>query len=297
MVLGFLALAAAAVLTLPVAAHAQIFKICGDVDGDKAVGVTDGVQVLRAAAGLSSDCTDAICDIDVSGAITVTDGVIVLRKAAGLAITENCIPDEGRINNQVAHIVQRVQPFISEALATIVKHKSEIIDNEFTCDNGEDGTYDVSFSDGQQDASFSTCLVGNAEIDGSADNSNDDPDLDIDITDARSEDDVEFVGILLGVNLEGGGVKYSGNLDVTPTFAAFADTSDFLMNVGNVSVAPNGNPLGGSITLTFTADSNVPGIKSVQVFYDGSNLARVFVTFSDGNFASYKFELGFRNFI
>jgi hypothetical protein len=290
MLLGFF------LLMLPVTAQAQIFKLCGDADGTKTVTVTDGVQVLRAAAGLTSECTDAVCDIDVSGTITVTDGVIVLRKAAGLALTENCIPDEGRINNQVGHIIQRTQPFISEALATIVLHKNEIIDNSFTCDNGEDGTYDVSFSDGQQDASFSTCLVDNAEIDGSADNSNDDPDLDITILDARSEDEIEFIGILLGVNVEGG-VKYSGNLEVTPTFAAFEDTADFLMNVGNVSVSPNGNPLGGSITLTFTEDSNVPGVKSAQVFYDGSNLARVFVTFSDGSFKSYKFELGFRNFI
>jgi hypothetical protein len=48
-------------------AAAQIFKICGDVDDNDTVTVTDGVQVLRAAAGLSSDCTDAICDVDVNG--------------------------------------------------------------------------------------------------------------------------------------------------------------------------------------------------------------------------------------
>src|SRR5690242_14343374 len=81
---------------LPAVAQAQIFKVCGDVDDSKSVTVTDGVQVLRAAAELSSDCTLAICDADVNGEIGVTDGVIVLRKAAGLTITDDCIPDDGR---------------------------------------------------------------------------------------------------------------------------------------------------------------------------------------------------------
>ena len=94
---------------LPGQAQAQIFMVCGDVDDNGGVTVTDGVQVLRAAAGLSSDCTDAICDIDVNGTISVTDGVITLRKAAGLSIKDNCIPDEGTINQQVAHLVQRTQ--------------------------------------------------------------------------------------------------------------------------------------------------------------------------------------------
>jgi hypothetical protein len=281
---------------LPGQAQAQIFQVCGDVDDNDVVTVTDGVQVLRAAAGLSSDCTDAICDIDVNGTIGVTDGVITLRKAAGLAITQNCIPDEGSINNQVAHIIKRTQPLVSEVLSTIVLHKSEIIDNEFTCDNGEDGTYEVTFADGQQDAAFNTCLVDNAEIDGTADNSNDDPQLSLTILDARSVDEIAFDGGLLGINVEGG-VKYSGNLEAVPLFAAFEDTADFLLVVGNVSVSASGTPLGGSISLEFTEDSNVPGIRRARVFYDGSNLARVQVTFSDGSVKNYKFELGFRNFI
>jgi hypothetical protein len=295
---GFLAMAvlAVALALCPATAEAQVFKICGDVDDNDTVTVTDGVQILRAAAGLSSDCTDAICDVDVNGTIGVTDGVIILRKAAGLAITENCIPDEGSINNQVAHLVRRTQPLVSEVLGTIVLHRTEIIDNSFGCDNGEDGTYDVTFSDGQQDAAFSTCLVDNAEIDGSADNANDDPQLDLTILDARSEDEISFVGGLLGINVENG-VKYSGNLEASPSFAAFEDTSDFLLVVGNVSVSPNGTPLGGSITLEFNADSGVPGIRRVRVQYDGSNLARVVVTFSDGSVKSYKFELAFRNFV
>jgi len=58
--------------------------ICGDPNASGAVTVTDGVEVLSAAAGLSTGCSTAICDVDASGAVTVTDGVLVLRDAAGL---------------------------------------------------------------------------------------------------------------------------------------------------------------------------------------------------------------------
>jgi hypothetical protein len=66
---------------------------CGDADGNGSVTVTDGVQTLRAAAGLSSTCTLTRCDVNGSGSITVSDGVQVLRAAAGLAVGGTCTPD------------------------------------------------------------------------------------------------------------------------------------------------------------------------------------------------------------
>jgi len=66
---------------------------CGDADGSGAVTVSDGVNVLRAAAGLADACeVEAACDVDGSGAVTVSDGVNVLRAAAGLS-TELTCPD------------------------------------------------------------------------------------------------------------------------------------------------------------------------------------------------------------
>ncbi len=66
---------------------------CGDADGNGLVTVSDGVQALRAAAGLGA-CTSTGCDVDGNGRVTVSDGVNVLRKAAGLLVLENCIVDE-----------------------------------------------------------------------------------------------------------------------------------------------------------------------------------------------------------
>lgn len=70
----------------PVCAQEQ----CGDADGSGTVNVTDGVQTLRAAAGLPSSCTVARCDVNDDGAISVTDGVNVLRAVAGLSVSLTC---------------------------------------------------------------------------------------------------------------------------------------------------------------------------------------------------------------
>jgi len=64
--------------------------LCGDPDATGTVTVSDGVEVLSAAAGLASDCSTAICDVDGSGTVTVTDGVLVLRDAAGLGPGLSC---------------------------------------------------------------------------------------------------------------------------------------------------------------------------------------------------------------
>jgi hypothetical protein len=68
--------------------------VCGDADGNGHVTVSDGVQALRAAAGLSTRCTNATCDLDDGGSVTVSDGVNVLRAAAGLSVTLRC-PSSG----------------------------------------------------------------------------------------------------------------------------------------------------------------------------------------------------------
>lgn len=65
---------------------------CGDANGNTEVSVSDGVQVLRAAADLPSSCLPEFCDLDASGAVTVSDGVQTLRAAAELPANRHC-PD------------------------------------------------------------------------------------------------------------------------------------------------------------------------------------------------------------
>jgi hypothetical protein len=74
-------------------------QVCGDADGNGSITVTDGVQVLRAAAGLLSGCNGRLCDVDGSGNVTVTDGVNVLRAAAGLSVNLSCTSQGRFVDN------------------------------------------------------------------------------------------------------------------------------------------------------------------------------------------------------
>jgi len=87
--LWMLCLASLLGAALPAIAHAQS---CGDPDGSGGLTVTDGVNVLRQAVGLSSSCASntTLCDVDGNGMVTDADGTIVLRGAAELTITLSC---------------------------------------------------------------------------------------------------------------------------------------------------------------------------------------------------------------
>lgn len=85
--LGMLALLGAA------PAHAQR---CGDANDDGNLSVTDGVLVLRNAAGLG-ECDLTRCDVDGNGSVSVTDGVNVLRAAVGLGDPSGCNDGGGNL--------------------------------------------------------------------------------------------------------------------------------------------------------------------------------------------------------
>jgi hypothetical protein len=93
-------------------------RVCGDADGNSRVNVTDGVQVLRSAVGLSSSCAanPALCDVDGSGTTTVSDGVNVLRKSAGLAIADAC---PSGATAEIQAITDVVVPFLTIALSEL----------------------------------------------------------------------------------------------------------------------------------------------------------------------------------
>jgi hypothetical protein len=292
----FAAIALAVALTAlrPATGAAQIFDICGDVDDDGSVSVTDGVQVLRSAAGLSSNCTKLICDVDVNGTIGVTDGVIVLRKAALLPISDNCIPLEGTPSRQLSHLIQRTEPMVTDVLNTFVEHRDEKVDQTLECINRADGTLDLTFLDGQLDASFSDCLLDNSLINGDAEDAGDDPIVAIDVTDQRSEETVTFEGSLRSSPLEDG-YKYSGSLEAFPAFDQF-ETSDFFLVVNSLEVRGPDTFPSGTVTYEITPDTNLPDVQRIRMFFDRSNLARVQVEFSDGSVRNFQYDLEFRRF-
>ena len=98
MTVAFVAAMAVMCLTAP-AAQAQV---CGDSDGNGEVTEADGINTLRAAANVTSPCTNARCDTNGDGVIDDVDGVNVLRAAAGLDATLECVSAE--INDVVSEV-------------------------------------------------------------------------------------------------------------------------------------------------------------------------------------------------
>jgi len=292
--LAAIALAVALTAIRPAPAAAQIFDICGDVDDNGSVSVTDGVQVLRSAAGLSSNCTKLICDVDVNGSIGVTDGVLVLRKAALLPISDNCIPLEGTPSRQLSHLIQRTEPMVTDVLNTFVEYRDERVDQTIECINRADGTLDLTFFEGQLDASFSDCLLDNSLISGDAEDAGDDPIIVIDVVDQRTDESVSFDGSLRSSPLDDG-YKYSGSLLASPLFDQF-ETSDFLLVVNSLEVRGPDTFPSGTVTYEITPDTNLPDVQRIRMFFDRSNLARVQVEFTDGSVRNFQYDLEFRRF-
>ena len=136
-------------------------QTCGDANDDGTVTVTDGVQALREAAGLSSTCEDG-CDVDGSGTVTVSDGVNILRKAAGLAINEAC-----NFTSTEANSVVNPSLSIFGAMTKVPGVGSaNVAAAAGDCEN--DGTITLFQGTGtsQSAATFMNCEIGGAVLDG-----------------------------------------------------------------------------------------------------------------------------------
>ena len=136
-------------------------QTCGDANDNGTVTVTDGVQALRAAAGLSSTCEDG-CDVDGSGTVTVSDGVNILRKAAGLAINEAC-----NFTSTEANSVVNPSLSIFGAMTKVPGVGSaNVAAAAGDCEN--DGTITLFQGTGtsQSAATFMNCEIGGAVLDG-----------------------------------------------------------------------------------------------------------------------------------
>ncbi len=139
-------------------------QICGDATSDGQVTVTDGVQALRAAAGLSNSCGDG-CDVDGNGTITVTDGVNILRKAAGLGIVEAC-----DFTTEEANSVVTPSLSIFDGITKIPGVGSASIESAATtaspCEN--DGTIQTSIgtTGAASTVTFTNCQIKGSIFDG-----------------------------------------------------------------------------------------------------------------------------------
>jgi len=276
-------------------------QVCGDADANGSVTVTDGVQVLRAAAGLSSSCSDhaSSCDVDGSGTVTVTDGVNVLRKAAGLSITEACPTSGGTADVQA--VTDTVVPFLVLGLQQIpsVGSTGSVARTAASTENCEDGGSRTTSESGITiSVVFSACRVhetglGSFQFDGNLQVQLGIPNssvvFELLLTDLSNNKAVDFDGTVQGTPNSGGGFTIQpGTLIVR---GPNEGPEIFRLKITKkVVVDGNGHLVSGTVEADDTSDSFALQSAEVEV-EDGSSTANVHVVRDDNSTQDYTLNL------
>ncbi len=271
------------------AAGSASAQVCGDADGNGSVTVTDGVQVLRSGAGLSSSCTERAnsCDVDGSGGTTVTDGVNVLRKAAGLAITEACPSGGG--NGDVQEVTDIVVPFLVLGLSELrnVSPTSADVRPAATEDCEDGGSRTTEQSGATASVTFNACKVsepglGGYQLDGEIQAQLGIPTstifFEFQVTNLTTSEQVDFDGSLQGTaRLQGGFVVDGGPLIVR---GPNEGPEIFRVTFNELTVDGDGNLLSGSVEAEDTSNSFDLKTAELEV-EDGSSTATLHVVRDD----------------
>lgn len=261
----------AALLALSGSASAQI---CGDADNNGQVSVTDGVQALRAAAGLPSSCTLATCDVDGNGSITVTDGVNILRKTAGLPISENC--PGGDTSAQIEALLRSSLQVFGE-MTKIGTGQAARAAAEQQCDGG--GSLFVD----DQTIDFFDCTLGTLNYDGSFAFGANSFEFDITITDLTTGASESLSGFLTE-RQAGANFVISGAFDFSSALGSFS------VEFNQLVTDPNGNFIGGSLAFS-VEDAELPEVEEIRMTFSPSNIAVVEVSLSDGSSLLFNFNV------
>jgi hypothetical protein len=262
------------VLTVVVFAVTGAFaQTCGDPDGSGSVSVSDGVNVLRQAAALSSTCAASVslCDVDGNGSVTVTDGVIILRSAAGLNATLSC----PGVAQAAAAVIGEVQELLEIGIGFIPGSGSGSATRSAATAGCDSGTVDS----GPSVTVFDQCRFGQLLFDGSV---------------AASESSIGF-SLRLTILTTDAFLELSGNLGLVGSdrVGGTADISSSEFGAFNVvfrdvslALSSLGTPQSGSIVLT----ADLPGIQSIEEAFDGDNPVGVLVTLDDQSVQQFQFD-------
>jgi hypothetical protein len=276
-------------------------QVCGDADGSGTVTVTDGVAVLRSAAGLSSSCTENAnsCDVDSSGGTTVTDGVNVLRKAAGLSITENC-PGGGDATADVAKVTDVIVPFLTLGLREVpsVNLGAADVQPAGGTEDCEDGGSRTTTQSGVTiTVTFDACQVseaglGSFQLDGVIQAQLGFPtstvDFDFKVTDLGNSRLFDFHGNVQGEPRLGGGFVVDGG--PVAVLNGSAGPELFRVTFNELTVDGDGHLLSGSVEAEDTSDSFDLATAELEV-EDGSTTATVHVVRDDDSEQDYQLNL------
>lgn len=254
------------------AASSVSAQTCGDANGDDTVSVTDGVQALRAAAGLPSTCSEG-CDVDASGAVTVTDGVNILRLVAGLSFADTCEFTGAEANEVVAPATG-----IFDAIGKIPAIGGAEAAGTTECEN--DGTVQVDQHRAQAIAAFTNCEIGGVILDGAVSR----------VTFGNGQV-IAFGALMITRIKTGNALTFSGQLALGDSQAGTrlsgtltVDSSvhgSFTLRFTRVLIVADGSPRDGELLIDL-ADTNGGTIDSIQIVFGAGNELAVRVRLRNG---------------
>jgi hypothetical protein len=240
-------------------AHAEL---CGDADGSGTVTVTDGVRVLRSAAGLGDACALTACDLDGSGAVSVTDGVLALRKAAGLAGNDRC-PGGDTVAASAEAAIRESVPFLVGGVGLLVQQLTVAGAAGEACDNDPLGT--LVF--GEASIDFQSCALGDFVFTGHIDiEAQGGTYVDLSITDPATG----------RVTTANGRVSFRTSGDdriVNGTPRLDSAFGPYTLSFDDLVVAPSGEYVAGQVVLD-VRDTTLEGVATIAITFDGDDLAR-----------------------
>jgi hypothetical protein len=262
-------------------------QVCGDATGDGTVTDTDGVQVLRAAALLSSTCTSGVCDVNGDGSINDTDGVLTLRLAALLPVETAC-----SVATEVEAASADVVPFFAVLLPQapgIAAGSAGIETTVEDCPAG--GTRTKRDLGTQLQVQFDLCrindpILGSYEFDGNVALNLALPQffIRVDILDLTTSRLVQFEGPIdpsFGANDT---VVFNGGPVVIST-----PQGDFDMTFDNFVVDQDGRPIGGAASVTDTDDNF--DLAMIAMSVNGDSTADLVASFDDGSTENFLLNL------
>lgn len=268
-------------------------QVCGDADGNGAVTVTDGVQALRAAAGLSNACAAGRCDVDGNGSVSVTDGVNILRKAAGLTIAEAC---PGSSANQAVRAFLDEMTKIAQIPGVTSARAGAAPAGTTPCDEG------FIELEGQTSL-FVNCRFGNLVINGAVTTTTvlSDPENQRFVrTDTYDQYEVQFLDIgftfrqdgtsTVDIDTRANRLVENGTLTIFTSQSATGQDEYTLTKVNLTTDTQTGAVMNGQL-ISALAEAGLSGIKAVTLGFVVGTIAEVDVEFDDGRFEAFTYDL------
>jgi hypothetical protein len=233
--------------------------------------VTDGVNLLRAAADLTSNCRLQVCDVNLDGNITVTDGVLALRAAAGLGGELTCL------EAQVSEAAATIEEILDVGVATVPGTSSAHAARATTlCQNGG------SFDEQPDHVDFFDCNDGTTVFRGTLFFSQDPAGATLIsttgfvITDLKTKE-IQTLSGSITLNFDGSDAFISGTLSFSSSVLG-----EFDATLTGVMLGQDGSISGGTVLTTVRKGRNAfTNLRSLQLKFVGPVIVAE-VTFTNG---------------